>query len=88
MNKDLIRAKCDRILIDKQPFFSKILNNRIQKVYQTHADTLGSQIDYDLLTKFTSELLTAYSGVISEIMVQVIQEVLSDDEPDDFEDID
>lgn len=82
MNKDLIRMKCDRVLLDKQPAFSQILNNRIQKVYEKHADSLGSQINYEFLTDFTSNLLSAYSGVISEIMVLLIQEVLSDEDFD------
>lgn len=85
MNRDIIRTKCDRVLVDKQANFSRILNNRVQAIYQKYADTLGSQIDYMLLTGFTSELLTAYTGVFSEILVQIIQEVLSDEE---FEDID
>lgn len=80
MNKDLIRIKCDRILLEKQPAFSKILNQRIQKIYDKYDEALGSQIDYMLLTAFMSEILTSYSGVISNIMVQIIQEVLSDDE--------
>lgn len=87
MNKDIIRMKCDRILLEKQPMFSQVLTNRIQNVYRKHENTLGSQIDYSLLTQFTSELLTAYSGVISEIMVQIIQEVLSNDDFEDFEDL-
>lgn len=41
MNKDLIRIKWDRILVEKQPAMSKILNNRIQKVYGKHKDTLN-----------------------------------------------
>lgn len=78
MNKDLIRIKCDDVLLEKQPVFSQILNQRIQKVYEKYADTLGSHKDYMLFTAFMSEILTSYSGVISEIMVQIIQEVLSD----------
>lgn len=85
MNNDLIRMKCDRILLEKQPAFSKILNQRIQKIYEKYADTLGSHPDYMLLTSFMSEILTSYSGVISEIMVQIIQEVLSGD---DLEELD
>lgn len=85
MNNDLIRMKCDRILLEKQPAFSMILNQRIQKIYEKYADTLGSQLDYMLFTAFMSEILTAYSGVISEIMVQIIQEVLSGD---DLEELD
>lgn len=80
MNKDIIRMKCDRILLEKQPVFSRLLNERIQKVYREHADTLGSQIDYEMLTSFTSSLLTAYSGVVNEIVLQLIQETLSDDD--------
>lgn len=79
MNKDMIRMRCDRILLEKQENISSILNMRIQGVYQKHEDTLGSQIDYNLLTAFTSDLLTAYSGVVSDVMVRIIQEVLSDD---------
>lgn len=80
MNKDIIRMKCDRILLEKQPVFSQLLNNRIQKVYEKHAGILGSQIDYEIFTAFISSLLSTYSGVMSEIMVQLIQEVLSDDD--------
>lgn len=87
MDKELIRMKCDRILVQKSPVFNEILNNRIQKIYEKHKDTLGTQIDYMLFTSFMSETLSAYSGVISEIMVEIIQEVLSDDEfsDDDIE---
>ena len=85
MNNDLIRMKCDRILLEKQPAFSMILNQRIQKIYEKYADTLGSQLDYMLFTAFMSDILTSYSGVISEIMVQIIQEVLSGD---DLEELD
>lgn len=87
MNKDLIRMKCDRVLVEKQPALSKILNNRIQKVYEKHKDALSTQFDYKLLTDFTSELLSVYSGVISEVMVCVIQEVLSEDDFEGSEDI-
>lgn len=80
MNEDLIRIKCDNVLLEKQPVFSQILNQRIQKVYEKYADTLGSHIDYMLFTAFMSEILTSYSGVMGEIMVQIIQEVLSDDD--------
>lgn len=80
MNKDLIRAKCDSVLLEKRPVFSQILNQRIQKVYEKYADTLGIHIDYMLFTAFMSEILTSYSGVVSEIMVQIIQEIFSDDE--------
>lgn len=85
MNKDLIRMKCDRIVVQKSPIFSELLNNRIQKIYQKHENTLGTQIDYMLFTDFMSEVLSAYSGVISEVMIEIIQEVLCDD---DFEDED
>lgn len=85
MNKDIIRAKCDRILLDQRPQFNELLNNRIQKVYQKHENAIGQTVDFELLSHFTSDLLTAYSGVISEIMVRIIQEVLSDDESDDFD---
>lgn len=80
MNKDLIRTKCERVLLEKSPVFSKVLNQRIQKIYIKYATTLGSQADYMLFTAFMSDILTSYSGVISEIMVQIIQEVLSDDD--------
>lgn len=36
MSKDLIRMKCDRIVVQKSPIFSELLNNRIQKIYQKH----------------------------------------------------
>lgn len=85
MNKDIIRAKCDRILLDQRPQFNKLLNNRIQKIYQKHENAIGQTVDFELLSHFTSDLLTAYSGVVSEIMVRIIQEVLSDDESDDFD---
>ncbi len=85
MNKNLIRMKCDRILLEKQPAFSRILNQRIQKIYEKYADSLGSQIDYILLTAFMSEILTSYSGVMREIMVQTIQEVLSDDDSEELD---
>lgn len=85
MDKDIIRMKCDRVLVQKSPAFTMVLNNRIQKVYEKHKDVLGTQIDYTLFTDFMSELLSAYSGVISEIMVETIQEVLADD---DFEEAD
>lgn len=88
MDKSIIRMKCDRILLDKQLVFSQILNNRIQQVYEHHADTLGAKINYSLLTDFTSEILTAYTGAISEIMVEIIQEVLSDNVFDNLEDLD
>lgn len=79
MDKEIIRVKCDKVLIDKQHSFSQILNNRIQKVYIKHSDAIGQKLDYELLTDFTSDILTAYTGVISEAMVDIIQEVLSDD---------
>lgn len=88
MNKDIIRTKCDRILVQKSPVFSKILNDRVQKVYEKHKDTLGTQLDYMLFTGFMSEILSAYSGVINEIMVEIIQEVLADDDFGSEEDID
>lgn len=80
MNKDIIHMKCDRILIEKQSELSSLLNHRIQNVYQKHKDSLGKEIDYTLLTDFTSDLLTAYNSVISEVMVRLIQEVLSEEE--------
>lgn len=84
MNKDLIRMRCDRVLIESQPALSKILNNRIQKVYEKHEDALSMQLDYDLLTNFTNDVLIAFSGVISEVMVRIIQEVLSEDDFENF----
>ena len=80
MNNDLIRIKCDNVLLEKQPVFSQILNQRIQKIYEKYADTLGNNIDYMLFTAFMSEILTSYSGVMGEIMVQIIQDVFSDDD--------
>ena len=88
MNKDIIRMKCDRILMQKSPVFSKILNNRIQTIYEKHKATLGTQIDYMLFTGFMSEILSVYSGVISEIMVEIIQEVFADDDFDNEDDFD
>lgn len=85
MDKAYIRTKCDRILLDKQSAFGKILNDRIQQVYKHHVNALGTQINYEFLTDFTSELLSAYTGVISEVMVGLIQEVLSDDSFDDLD---
>lgn len=85
MNKDIVRMKCDRILQGKQPQFSKLLNNRIAKVYQEHENAIGATVDFKLLTHFTDNLLTAYSGVVSEIMVEIIQEVLSDDDFESFD---
>lgn len=41
MNKDFIRIKWNRILVEKQSALSKILNNRIQTVYGKHKDTLN-----------------------------------------------
>lgn len=79
MNKQLVRSKCEKVLLENQSSISKVLNNRIQKVYQNHAEQLGEQIDYELLTSFTSELLSAFSGVVSEVMVQLFQELLSDE---------
>lgn len=84
MDKEIIRVKCDRVLIDKKLLFSQILNNRLQKVYINHSDAIGQKLDYELLTDFTSDILTAFTGVISEVMVDIIQEVLSDDS---FEDL-
>lgn len=79
MDKQLIRIKCEKILLEKRAGISEVLNTRIQKVYQKHAEQLGEQIDYELLTSFTSDLLMAFSGVVSEVMVQLFQELLSDD---------
>lgn len=83
MGKIDIRIKCDRILLNKQSEYGKLLNNRIQKVYEHHLNAIGTQVNYEFLTDFTSELLSAYTGVISEVMVNIIQEVLSDDAFDD-----
>ena len=85
MNREVIKARCDRVLLEKTPAFSKVLNARIQRVYKAHEESLGSEIDYKLLTDFTSALLTAFSGVMAEVMVQTLSELLSDD---DFEDSD
>lgn len=87
MEKEIIRARCEKIFLEKNLAFSEIMTSRIHKVYAKHAEAIGSEIDYSLLTDFTSDLLSAYSGVISEILILLIQEVLADDDSD-IEEID
>jgi len=83
MNKDVIRGKCDRIMLEKREWITKILNARMNKVFDKYSESMGDLIDYDLLTDFVSEILTAFSGVVSEVMVQSISEVLAADDLSD-----
>ena len=79
LNREIIKSKCDRVLIEQKPVFDQILQNRICVVFDKHKEALGKDIDYALLTGYTADIITAFSGAVSEIMVRILQEVLSDE---------
>ena len=80
MNKDLVKAKCDKVLMSKQSDFSKLLRSRIQRIYDKYEDSIAQYIDYALFTDFISETLSSFTGVVSEAVAETIADVLSEDE--------